>query len=325
MHTIWFERPLPVHYQDLLKNIAVSVGPGKLTGEALMATLDGVEAIIASARVRYDGALMDRVPALRVISRTGIGMDNVSIPDATLRGIAVCNTPDVPSASTAEHAILLMLAGLRRLNHWATVLKKSERYDFFNEYDGVQAEGLRLGVVGLGRIGSRVAKTAKALGMVVAGYDPFLSAEEFAKRDIQHTASLEELLPSVDVLSLHLPSSETTFRIMNAERLALMKSGAFLVNTARGSLVDESALLAVLESGHLAGAGLDVFDSEPPLSDNPLLHLDNVIATPHIGGVTLASKDQLWHQAISQALQVLAGKRPTSLVNPEIWPLLPRS
>lgn len=325
MYQLWFERPLPVKYQSLLDNVAVVVGAGGLQSGAIRSTLSGVEAIIASSRIRYDGAFMDQVPTLKVISRTGIGIDNISIPDATAHGIAICNTPDVPSASTAEHAILLMLAVLRRLNRWENVLKTAERPDFFNEYQGQQAEGLRLGVVGLGRIGGRVAKVGQALGMDVVGYDPFLSAEGAAQLGIMLTPSLDFLLSSADVVSLHLPISSETRGMMNAERFALMKPASILVNTARGTLVDEAALLAALESGHLAGAGLDVFDPEPPSPDNPLLHRNEVIATPHIGGVTMASKDRLWREAITQALQVLAGEKPLSIVNPEVWPLRQRS
>jgi D-3-phosphoglycerate dehydrogenase len=325
LYQIWFERPLPPQYQKLLNNATVAVRPTDMTPDALISSLSGVEAIIASSRIRYDGPFMDQVPTLKVISRTGIGIDNISIPDATTRGIAICNTPDVPSASTAEHTILLILAVIRHLNQWENVLKNPERRDFFNEYQGLQAQGLRLGVVGLGRIGGRVAKVAQALGMDVAGYDPFISPENAARIDIQFLASLETLLPTADVVSLHLPTTDVTHHLMNAERFGLMKPGSFLVNTARGSLVDEAALLAALESGHLAGAGLDVFDPEPPSPDNPLLHRDDVIATPHIAGVTLASKDRLWREAIAQALQVLSGERPPYLVNPEVWPLLKKA
>ncbi|MHB8629860.1 MAG: NAD(P)-dependent oxidoreductase [Aggregatilineales bacterium] len=305
----------------MLDNVAIAVGPGSTASDSVMGISSDVDAIIASSRIRYDGAFMDQFPTLRVISRTGIGVDNVSIPDATARGIAVCNTPDVPSAATAEHAILLMLAVLRQLNRWDNVLKNPERFDFFNQYQGLQAEGLRLGIVGLGRIGRRVAKVAQAIEMDVIGFDPYVSTEDAAKLEIQLAPSLDTLLSTADVVSLHLPISEATYHLMNAERLAMMRPGSFLINTARGSLVDEAALLTALESGHLAGAALDVFDPEPPLPDNPLLHRDDVIATPHIGGVTLASKDRLWREAITQALQVLAGERPAHLVNREI--LLP--
>jgi D-3-phosphoglycerate dehydrogenase len=310
---------MPTQYKSILGDIAVAVErrndtPGELTG-----SLSGADAIIASARIRYDGAFMDQVPTLRVISRTGIGIDNISLADATERGIAICNSPDGPSASTAEHAITLMLCSMKQLNRWDQTLRLGEKLDFFNEYRGMQAEGTCLGVVGLGRIGSRVARIGKALGMQVIGYDPYLSGDSAATLGITIETSLEALLPAVDVLSLHLPVTDSTYHIMNGERLAMMKQGSILINTARGGLVDEPALIAVLDSGHLAGAGLDVFDPEPPDSSNPLLQRDNVIATPHIGGATVQSKDRLWREAIEQALQVLRGERPPNLVNGEVW------
>ena len=325
MYRIWFERPLPAQYHALLDDIAIPVSWDKTSSVTLASTLVGVDAIVASSRIRYDGAFMDQVPTLRVISRTGIGVDNISIQDATDRGIAVCNSPDGPSASTSEHAILLMLACMKHLNRWSKVLALGESHDYFNEYQGMQAEGLRLGVVGLGRIGRRVAKIAQSLGMEVLGYDPYVSRESAVEWGVALYDSLDAMLPLADVVSLHLPINESTYRLFNKERLALMKRGAVLVNTARGQLVDEHALLNALETGHLSGAGLDVFDPEPPLSSNPLLHLDCVIATPHIGGVTIASKDRLWREAIGQALQLLRGERPLNLVNAEVWHQLKRS
>lgn len=319
MYRIWFERPLPPQYQSLLDNIAVEVGYGNLPADALANSLSGVDGIIASARIRYDAAFMDQVPTLRVISRTGIGVDNISIPDATARGVAICNTPEVPSTSTAEHTVMLMLAVMKHLNRWENVWKNPERFDVFNAYQGMQAEGLSLGVIGLGRIGSRVAKVARALGMEVLGYDPYLSAEKAAELGIQLIPDLNTVLAAADIVTLHVPVSDATRHLMNAERLALMKRGAILVNTARGTLVDEAALIAALDSGHLAGAGLDVLEREPPPPEHTLLHRDNVIVTPHIGGVTMASKDRLWREAIGQALQVLRGERPPNLVNPEVW------
>jgi D-3-phosphoglycerate dehydrogenase len=156
--------------------------------------------------------------------------------------------------------------------------------------------------------------------MRVAAYDPFIPADQIARLGYTAAATVEDLLQTSDVVSLHIPATTDTYRIMNAERIALMKSGAYLVNTALGSLIDEAALLAALESGHLRGAGLDVFDPEPPDADNPLLHRPDVIATPHIGGVTVASKARLWSEAIVQSLQVLRGERPPNLCNPDVWP-----
>lgn len=320
LYRIWFERPLPPEYAPLLEGIAVAVMPASATPDTTVIALPGAHAIIASSRLRYDGALMDRVPTLRVIARTGMGVDNISMHEATLRGIAVCNVPGGPTISTAEHAITLMLAVAKHLKRSERMLQRRGRTDFFNEYRGLEVYGLRLGLIGLGRIGSRVAEMATALSMVVAAFDPFVPPDRAAELGVDLVPTLEALLCTADIVSVHAPLVDETYRLINADRLAQMKPGAILVNTARGRLVDEAALLDSLESGHLGGAGLDVFDPEPPAPDNPLLHRDDVIATPHIAAATGASKDRLWRAAIGQVLQVLRGERPPHLVNPEVWP-----
>jgi D-3-phosphoglycerate dehydrogenase len=157
--------------------------------------------------------------------------------------------------------------------------------------------------------------------MTVTAYDPFITVERAAGLGIDLAPSLDDLLRQSDVVSLHIPHSAETHHLMNAERFAQMKRGAYLINTARGGLVDEAALINALERGHLKGAGLDVTDPEPPSPDNPLLNREDVVLTPHIASATPTSKDALWRVAIAQALQVLKGERPPHLVNPEVWPV----
>jgi D-3-phosphoglycerate dehydrogenase len=166
-----------------------------------------------------------------------------------------------------------------------------------------------------------VAILALALEMTVIGFDPFISAERAHEIGVELVSTLEEVLSVADIVSLHVPLTPETQGIISAERLARMKPGAILINAARGGLVDEAALLGALESGHLWGAGLDVFVSEPPAADHPLLARDDVVATPHIASATNAGKDRMWQAAIIQALQVLEGERPAHLVNPEVWPI----
>jgi len=319
MFRIWLEHSLPHEYAPMLEGIAEVLGD---TGDP-MAALPGAQAIIAGARLIYNGALMDRVPGLRVIARTGIGIDNICVADATARKIAVCNTPDAPTASTAEHTLLLLLAVSKRLKKAEASLRSPK--DFFYNHSGLELCGRCLGLVGLGRIGSRVARAALSLGMVVCGYDPFVPAHRAEEIGVEAVPTLEELLSRADILSLHVPLVSETRHLINAGTLAFMKPGAILINAARGGLVDEAALLDALERGHLQGAGLDVFDPEPPSPDNPLLHRDDVVATPHIASATGASKARLWQAAIRQALQVLRGERPDHLVNPEVWPDLAAS
>jgi len=317
LYRIWCERPMPSVYQPLLDGFADAVAPESL--DSIADSLAGAHAVIAGAGIRYDGAFMDKLPTLKVISRTGIGVDNIVIADATARGIAICNTPDAPTVSTAELTITLMLAAAKQLKRFEYGLIHGERRNFFVEYRGVELDGLRLGLVGLGRIGGRVAKVAQALGMTVAAYDPYVPPERAVELDVEMLYDLESLLRTSDIVSLHVPATPETRRLMNAERFAMMKRGAFLINAARGSLVDEAALLDALERGHLAGAGLDVYDPEPPDPKNPLLYRDDVVCMPHVGGTTVASKDRLWREALAQALQVLRGERPPNLVNPEVW------
>ena len=315
---IWCERDLPAAYAGLLDGSAVLVGSGASEAHAHGSIADA-QAIIASSRVRYDAELMDAIPSLQVISRTGIGLDNVSLPEASGRGIAVCHVPGGPTISTAEHAISLLLAVAKALPR-TTEAMRSGRGDHFNDYTGVELNGLRLGIVGLGQIGRRVAVVARALEMEVAAYDPFVDPEVARSVGAELEPDLGLLLAGADAVSLHVPLTENTRGLLDAKRIAQMKQGAILVNTARGGLVDEGALLAALEGGHLRGAGLDVFDPEPPESTNPLLRRSDVIATPHIAGATGASRDRLWRAAIAQALQVLRGERPAGLANPEVWP-----
>lgn len=319
MFRVWFERALPPAYATMLAGVAQAIGPASATPESPLRALPEAQAIIAASRICYDGALMDQAPLLRVISRTGIGFDNISLPDATARGIAVCNAPDGPTISTAEHTITLMLAVAKQLKQAEGEMQRREKKDYFNDHNGLEMYGLHLGVVGLGRIGSHVAKVALALGMKVVAFDPYISSGRALEMGVEMAPTIEALLRTADIVTLHLPLTPATRHLMNSARLAQMKTGAILINAARGGLVDEAALIQALESGHLRGAGLDVFDPEPPHPDNPLLHRENVIATPHIAGATTASKDRLWQTAIMQALQVLRGERPAHLVNPEVW------
>jgi D-3-phosphoglycerate dehydrogenase / 2-oxoglutarate reductase len=184
---------------------------------------------------------------------------------------------------------------------------------------GLETRDTILGLVGLGRIGSRVATIARVLGMRVLAYDPFIQPDQAAKLGVELVPSLENLLPQAQVVSLHCPSLPATYHIMNAERLKLMPKGSYLINVARGALVDTDALLAALLSEHLAGAGLDVFDPEPPQANHPLFSLPNTICTPHIGSFTAASVERMQVMACEEIARVLRGEHPLSLVNADVW------
>jgi phosphoglycerate dehydrogenase-like enzyme len=213
-----------------------------------------------------------------------------------------------------------MLSVAKRVEGSQTALRSGGR-DFFGSHDGREVSGKALGLLGVGRIGTNVARMARALSMTVIAYDPFVDATDVAQAGIQMVDSLDQLLADADVVSLHLPLTSETEQLMNAGHIAQMKPGAILINTARGGLVDHDALLAALGSGRLFGAGLDVTDPEPLPPDHPLLHRDDVVVTPHVAAATAAGKARLYESAVTQALQVLRGEYPNHLVNPDVWPV----
>ena len=320
MFRIWFERDMPDHVAATIAALATPIGPGTATPADLLSSVGEADAIIASSLVTYDRTAMDRAPSLRVIARTGIGVDKIDLGAATGRGIAVCNTPDAPTISTAEHTITLMLSVGKRVPGAQAALRNGGR-DFFGSHEGREVSGKVLGLVGVGRIGATVARMARGLSMTVIAHDPYVEATALSEAGIRTVDTLDQLLAEADVVSLHLPLTSETEYLINAERITLMKPGAILVNTARGGLVDHDAMLVALDSGRLFGAGLDVTDPEPLPPNHPLLHRDDVVVTPHVAAATVAGKARLYESAVTQALQVLRGEYPKHLVNPDVWPV----
>jgi len=311
---VWFERAIP---PDLVPDVEASVtilGPSTATEP--YAGLATASAAVASA-LRYDAALMDRAPQLRLIARTGIGYDRVDVAEATRRHIAVCNTPDAPTVSTAEHAATLMLTVAKNVKHAEAELREG-RGDAYARHQAMELDGKMLGLVGLGRIARRLAIIGEGLGMHVLAFDPFLVAGDIPL-SIGRATSLADLLAMADVVSLHVPLSDANRGMIGVDQFAQMKRGAVFINTARGGLVDADALLAALDGGHLFGAGLDVTDPEPLPPDHPLLHRDDVVVTPHIASATAEARVRIFRAAFQQVVQGLAGRRPEHLVNPEVW------
>ena len=319
MFKFWCERKIPDEYALLLGNEAEYIGSANDPTSDPYAALAPAQAIIAGARIPYNAEFMVRAPELKIICRTGIGYDNVDLDDATAHGVCVCNTPDAPTRSTAEHAITLMLSVAKELKRNDRELRRRNVTDFFGANRGIEIEGRSLGLVGLGRIGAQVATMARALGMTVTAYDPYVDDARLADLGVERAVNVEAAVSGKDVVSLPAPLPQETRHLINCNTLALMQPGAILINAARGGLVAEGALLEALDSGHLHGAGLDTFDPEPPPADNPLLDRDDVIATPHIAAVTLQRKKRMWSQAIAQCLQVLRGERPPHLLNAAVW------
>ena len=265
---------------------------------------------------------MDYAPNLKSISRTGIGYDNVDLREATKREIVVCYTPDGPTRGTAEHAITLLLCVAKQVRQRQIEIERGDNMEFVSISRSIEVFDKTLGLIGLGRIGSLVARLATGLGMKVVAYDPFLTDQQATQIGVVLAASLESVLAEADFVTLHLPLNSETRHFMNSDRLGQMKKGSFLINCARGGVVDEMALAEALDNGHLAGAGLDVFWQEPPPPDHPLLNRENVVCTPHVAGGTVEGKARMWTEAIQQSLQVLKGERPAHVLNPEVYDVL---
>lgn len=299
---VYFDTPLPDAYRDLVDGRLEGVGPD--TG------LEAAVAVIAGARVQWNGELLDQAPEVRVVSRTGIGYDNVDVAAAAERGVVVCNAPEAPSVSTAEHTVALLMAVTKHLRTTTAIADRGEKAPSIGI--ALELDGRRLGLVGLGRIARRVAAAATALGMEVIAHDPFIQADSV---DGVRLVSLDEVFSESDVVSLHAPGGEATKHLVDASRLAAMRPGAYLVNCARGSLVDQEALLAALDSGQLAGAALDVTEPEPLPEGHPLLGREDVLVTPHVASSTAAGRRRLYEHAIDNALAVLEG-RPATTVTP---------
>jgi D-3-phosphoglycerate dehydrogenase len=240
------------------------------------------DALLVRSATKVTPKLLERAARLRVIGRAGVGVDNVDLDAATKKGIVVMNTPGGSSASVAEHTLALLLALARRIPQADRSLKEG-RWEK-KAFTGVELRGKTLGLAGLGRIGTEVVRLAQAYQMDVVAYDPYISSLIAGEQNVK-LVSMEELLKASDFISLHASATPETHHLLNARTLALAKPGVRIVNCARGELINEGDLLAALESGHVAGAGLDVFESEPP-RDSPLAAHPHVIATPHIAGST---------------------------------------
>jgi len=300
-------------YQDIalsmadwgsLPEVETSAVPDHLEGEALVAALDGAQIVVAMReRTPFPAALVDRLPDLRLLVTTGLRNAAIDLDAAAARGVTVCGTESSPTPP-AELTWALIHGLTRHLVTEAVGLRRAERWQ---QTVGVDLEGARLGLIGVGRIGTRVAAVGRAFGMDVVGWSPHLSAERAAAAGVRLVAK-DELMATSDVVSLHLVLSDSTRGIVGADDLALMKHTAYLVNTARAGLVDTDALVDALEQSRIAGAGLDVYDVEPLPDDHVLRRLPNVLGTPHLGYVSEANYRRFFGQAVEDIAAWRAGR-----------------
>ena len=289
----------------------------------VMASIQGYQ--IGSARqelprhLHTDAALLVRCPALLVVSADGAGADTVDIPACTDAGVLVVNQAGGNREAVAEHGLALMLSVAKRIGETDQALRRDRNWHR-NEFIGHELQGMTAGIIGLGHTGSRLAELCGgALGMRILAYDPYIEAECFARHGAE-AVSLDTLLGESDVVSLNCPLSDETRKMIDAAALARMRRGSILVSTARGGIHDENALYDALRDGHLYGAGLDVWEDEPPALNHPLLSLPNVIASPHTAGVTVESRRRISLICAEQWLTIWRGEKPPRLLNPEAWP-----
>jgi D-3-phosphoglycerate dehydrogenase / 2-oxoglutarate reductase len=272
------------------------------------------------AHLFADAGLLKRAPNLLAVSANGSGCDTIDIDACTQAGVMVLNQVGGNAASVAEMTLGLMLAVLRRIPESDRRLRSSERGFSREDLMGRELHGRMLGLVGMSEIGRRTAALGRAFGMRVLGFDPAVDLSEMAQRGAE-AVSFDELIRQSDIVSLHCPRNAHTVGMMNAARFAAMKPGSVFITTARSGIHDEDALADALTRGHLAGAGLDVWDQEPPPPEHPLLRLPNVVATYHSAGVTHEARRNNATLAATQIVRLLStGQRPERLVNRDVWP-----
>jgi D-3-phosphoglycerate dehydrogenase / 2-oxoglutarate reductase len=288
-------------------------GPGG-TSEEFVATAGGAAGVLLGTAARCTAEVMARLEACRAIVRYGIGVDNVDLAAAGQRGIAVANVPDYCVEEVADHTLALMLACTRKLLPSREAVRAG-RWRLADVRPMRASRDLTLGLVGFGKIARAVARRARACGFRLVAADPFVPAEAM-RRFGASKVELLSLLAEADVISLHVPLTEGTRRLIGAEQLAAMKPTAVLVNTARGGLVDDAALAAALAAGRIAGAALDVLDREPPPADHPLLGTEGVLVTPHTAWYSERAERELRRRAAQEMRRVLRGRPPRNPVPP---------
>jgi len=309
---VFVSRPMPEQpFAELVARFAVALGPVErpTSADELVAGCRGARAVVAMLTDRIDAAFLEQCPRLEVVSNFAVGVNNIDLDACRARNLWVCNTPEVLTEATADLSLALILACARRLPGAEAELRAGG----WNGWRPLHAIGLpyrRLGIVGLGRIGAAVARRALAFGMELRHFSP--NREAGAALGIEWLP-LEALLGWADVVSLHCPLTEATRHLIDGARLAQMRRGAILVNTARGPVVDEAALAEALERGQLGAAGLDVFEDEPRVHPR-LLGAPNALLVPHIGSATREARTAMGQLAASAVVDVLEGRAPRHAV-----------
>lgn len=284
------------------------------SGESVGRLLKEVQGLIVRTATRVTRSMIESAPHLEVISRTGGGLDNVDVEAATESGVVVCGVKGPQDRFVAELAVTLLMALSKQIFYLNGEVRKGNFRSRY-EYRPVGLFGKKIGLIGLGRIGRIVAEFCHHLGMEVWGYDPYLKPEDVHLPGLVFTREREEMIKTSDFLSIHVPLSSETQGLIGKRELSWMKPTAFLINTSRGEIIDEPALIEALQQGKIAGAGLDVFAKEPPEASHPFFQMENVILTPHTGALTKDAVRQLAEGAAQNAVDVLEGRKPSYSIN----------
>ncbi len=291
-----------------------------LPADELVERARGCQALVSQLTDRLDAGVLGRLEGLRIIANVAVGYDNIDVAAATARGIAVTNTPGVLTETTADFAFALLMAAARRIPEAHAFVHSGQwRTWIIDLLAGQDVYGATLGIFGLGRIGAAVARRGRGFGMRILYCDAQPAPPELERELDARRVSKEELLRESDFVSLHVPLTPDTRHLISRAELALMKPTAILVNTARGPVVDEEALVEALERRIIWAAGLDVFENEPAVHPK-LLELPNVVLAPHIASASYATRRRMSMMAAENAAAALSGRRPPNLLNPEVWP-----
>jgi D-3-phosphoglycerate dehydrogenase len=295
-------------------DVRVASDPSEAT---VIKEIKGVEGVVVRM-APFTREIIEAADALKVIGRHGVGVDTIDVQAATEKGIVVVNTPNANATSVAEHTLTAIGALAKRVVVYDHAIRNG-RWELRNSYGAIDLDGKTLGLVGVGKIGSMVARrAAAAYNMKAIAFDPYITPEKAQEMGVTLCATMDDIFKQADVVSLHTPLTPETRGMVNAARLRLMKSTAFLVNFSRGEVIDERALYDALKAGIIAGAAIDVYDPEPPLSNNPLFELDNILLSPHSAALTGECVIRMATGAAEGVVDVLTGRRPQFVVNPGV-------
>ncbi len=313
---VFISEPINSKGTEILEGKVDMVLAPDTTKETAMALIADADAVILRATTIFDKDVIAKGVHLKIIARTGVGMDNVDMKFAGEHGIYVCNTPGTNDTTVAEHAVAMILALSKQVIFMDKAVRKQRWHERFS-LNQIDIKGKKIGIIGYGKTGRATAKFCKCLGMLVTAYDPFIAHEGL---DVNFSDDLETIFKESDFVSVHCPATPLTHKFIGDQYLNIMKPKAYLINTSRGDLVDEQALVNALSDNKIAGAALDVFKEEPMNAGNPLLKFSNVVLSPHVAGSTKESNERIAIAAAQAVIDALNGRQPSNICNLQYFP-----